>query len=87
LLENYDVDSDNDGKKNNFLEKMQEDGFTVVLNHQGTVNLNKKPVPIETSLANKQKKTKYLDNFYKFQNQTKGENSSYFVNLILIFIS
>lgn len=66
---------------------MQEDGFTVVLNHQGTVNLNKKPVPIETSLANKQKKTKYLDNFYKFQNQTKGENSSYFVNLILIFIS
>ena len=50
---------------------MQEDGFTVVLNHHGTVNLNKKPSQMET-LPKKEKKNKFLDNFYKFQNQAKG---------------
>ena len=65
------MESDSDEKKNNFLEKMQEDGFTVVLNHHGTVNLNKKPSQMET-LPKKEKKNKFLDNFYKFQNQAKG---------------
>lgn len=51
------------------MEKMKEDGFTVVLNNHGSVNFNKKP---NLALEEKPQKMKFLDNFYKFQNQAKG---------------
>lgn len=57
---------ENDEKKEDFLNKMQEDGFTMVLNKQGSVELNKKKVVEE-----KPKKTKYLQDFYKFQNKSQ----------------
>ena len=69
LLENYgDKDSDDDNK-NNFIQKMEEDGFTVVLNNQGSVNLDKK---VTKFAETKPPKSKYLDNFYKFQQSAKG---------------
>lgn len=69
ILEKFgDKEPDNENQ-NNFMEKMKEDGFTVVLNNHGSVNFNKKP---NLALEEKPQKMKFLDNFYKFQNQAKG---------------
>ena len=50
---------------------MQEDGFTVVLNHQGSVNLKaKQPEVLEKNPTKKNKL--FLNDFYKFQTRANG---------------
>lgn len=70
MLESYDIDSGDEDKKKDFINKMEEDGFTMVLNNQGTVNLKKAAV---SNPSKKPQKPKVLDDFYKFQVQAKGK--------------
>lgn len=58
-------------KKTEFFEKMQEDGFTVVLNRQGTVNLRKSQKNQRNEEKSK-KKSKFRSDFYKFQTKAQG---------------
>jgi len=80
LLKKYgDNDSDDDEKKNDFLQKMEEDGFTVVRNHQGSFNLKtKQPEVLEKNPAKKNKL--FLQDFYKFQTRANGH---YFLNIYI----
>ena len=64
------------GEKSEFIQKMEEDGFTVVTDHTGDVKKFEKSFGVDTNEeeeypVRKKKKTLIHDDFYRFQVKNK----------------